>query len=248
MDVLALLSAKGGVGKTTTAVNLATQYALQGRRTLLIDLDPQGASGHLLRISGDDGVKARKFWNGRGDLEPLIKAADIPGLDVLPASDSLRKTESVLDGLDRSKRRLEELLDRLEGWERVVIDCPPGLGLVSENVVRAAQVVLVPVTPSALALRTLEPLGALARQYAGRLRPFVSMSRGESTVLTSLRQAWPQTLVTAIPLAPVVELAAHDRVPVVVGASRTRIAQAYRDLLAEVELILHPTPIAQVPP
>ncbi len=238
ITTIALLSPKGGVGKTTSAVNLAAQSALAGRRTLLIDLDPQGASGHLLRIHPADGVKARRFWSGKADLDELIRAADIDRLDVLPAADSLRRAEAVLEDLDRPKRRLAGIVEDLDGWDRIVLDCPPGLGLLAENVVRAADLILVPVAPSPLALRTLAPLVELAGGRANRLRPFLSMSRGENAVSQELRTAWPHTLVTAIPAAEVVEEAALARVPASLHAPRSRVAQAYRDLLHEVETIL----------
>ena len=86
MKIIALLSAKGGVGKTTTAVNLAALCARAGKATLLIDLDPQGASGHLLRIRPAEGLKAKRFWSGKADINELIRASDVEGLDVLPAA------------------------------------------------------------------------------------------------------------------------------------------------------------------
>lgn len=238
MHLIALLSAKGGVGKTTAAVNLAALSAAGGKRTLLIDLDPQGASGHLLRIRAADGVKARRFWTGKADLDELIRAADVDGLDVLPAADSLRRAEAVLEHLDRPKRRLAGIVDGLDGWERIVFDCPPGLGLLAENVLRAADLVLVPVAPSPLALRTLAPLGELAGARIDRLRPFLSMARVGGTVEAELRAAWPATLATVVPASEVVEESAAVRLPVALHAPRSRVARAFRSLLRDVEAAL----------
>jgi chromosome partitioning protein len=238
MDAIALLSAKGGVGKTTAAVNLAALSAIGGRRTLLIDLDPQGASGHLLRIRASEGLKARRFWTGRAELDELIRASDIPGLDVLPAADSLRRAEAVLEHLDRPRRRLAGIVEGLDGWDRVIFDCPPGLGLLSENALRASDLVLVPVAPSPLALRTLAPLAELARSQAGRLRPFLSMDRGGDAIRKELFALWPASLASIIPLAEVVEESAVARLPVSLHAPRSRVALAYRKLLAEIDGIL----------
>jgi chromosome partitioning protein len=238
MDIIALLSAKGGVGKTTAAVNLAALSARGGRRTLLIDLDPQGASGHLLRIRAADGVKARRFWTGKADLDEMIRAADVDGLDVLPAAASLRRTEAALEGLDRPRRRLSGIVEGLVDWDRIVLDCPPGLGLLAENILRTADLVLVPVAPSPLALRTLAPLAELAGCHRGRLRPFLSMSRGRSAVEAELRAAWPATMASVIPVAEAVEESAAARLPVSLHAPRTRVARAFRSLLGEVEAAL----------
>jgi len=238
MSIIALLSAKGGVGKTTTAVNLAALSAAAGLSTLIIDLDPQGASSHLLRIKTTEGLKAKRFWSGKADVDELIRASDIAGLDVLPATDSLRRADAVLEDLDHPRRRLAGIVDSLVGWERIILDCPPGLGLLSENILRAADLVLVPVAPSPLALRMLAPLTALAAGAAGRVRPFVSMARGKETAIAELRAAWPQTLSTAIPLARMVEESAAERHPVALQAPRSRVALAYRRFQREIESIL----------
>lgn len=238
MAVIALLSAKGGVGKTTAAVNLAALWAATGHDTLLIDLDPQGAAGHLLKIHASGAVKAKRFWSGRADAEAQVRASDFDRLDVLPADDSLRRAEAVLEDIGKSRRRLADLLARLTGWTRIVIDCPPGLGLIAENAIRAADLALVPVAPSALAVRVLEPLSDLAGNRNGKLRPFVSMLRGNSNFLDELRLAHPATLSATIPSAAVAESAARSRLPVVAHAPRSPLARAYRALLAESEALL----------
>ncbi len=241
MRTIALLSPKGGVGKTTTAVALAVRLAMLGHRTLLIDLDPQGAAGHLLRVRPAAPVKAKRFWDGDAEWEDLVRAADVPGLDVLPAATSLRRTEVVLEGLTHPRWRLDAQLDGLAGWDRVVLDCPPGIGLLVENVVRAADLVLVPVPPSPLALRTLPALATLAGHRADRLRPVVTMARGASKVISELRRTWPSTLATVVPYAEVVESAAAERTCVLLSAPRSRVAMAYRALASEVESALAAT-------
>ncbi len=241
MRTLALLSPKGGVGKTTTAVALAVRLAALGQRTLLIDLDPQGAAGHLLRVRPAAPVKAKRFWDGGAEWEDLVRAADVPGLDVLPAATSLRRTEVVLEGLAHPRWRLDAQLDGLAGWDRVVLDCPPGSGLLVENLMRAADLVVVPVPPSQLALRTLPALAQLAGHRAERLRPVVVMARGAHPVSTELRRTWPSTFATVVPFAEAVESAASARTSVMLSAPRSRVAMAYRALATEIEAALAAT-------
>lgn len=211
MRCIALFSVKGGVGKTTLAVNLAHMAATRsGRRTLLWDLDPQGAASWLLRTSARAGAKARKGL-ARGALADLVQPSAIAHLDVLAADHSLRRLEADLagEGEKRLKKALKSLVD---DYDRIIIDCPPGLTELADQMFRAADLVVVPVIPTPLSIRALEQLSAhLAAELKSppALLPVFSMAdRRKALHRATLAEHpdWP-----AIPYAAAVEAMAATR-------------------------------------
>src|SRR5437660_112418 len=136
--VLATYNIKGGVGKTSAAVNLAVLAAGQGARTLLWDLDPQGASTYLFRVKPKVKGGGRKLVTGKSDAADSIKGTDHERLDLLPADFSYRHMDLALDDAKKPTRRLARVLEPLRpDYDYVFLDCPPSLSLVSENVFEA---------------------------------------------------------------------------------------------------------------
>ncbi|WP_439546159.1 ParA family protein [Sandarakinorhabdus sp.] len=233
--ILALFSAKGGVGKTALAVNLAHAAATQsGRRTLLVDLDPQGAATWLLRVEPRDGAKARKRLGG-GDLTDLIQPTGFDNLDVLPADRSLRRLEGDLAGQD-SEKWLKKALKPLEDhYDRVILDCPPGLTELADQMFRAADLILVPVVPSPLSARALAQLQShLADEMRSPppLMPVFSLADRRKSLhkaAIALQPSWP-----VIPYASAIEAMAASRQPLLAGPSNPA-ARAIGSLWADVE-------------
>ena len=241
MKVVATYNIKGGVGKTSAAVNLAALAAATGLRTLLWDLDPQGAATYLLRVRAKVRGGGRKLVRGRSDVAALLRGTDVEGLDLLPADFSYRHMDLALDESAKPTRRLRKVLAPLaEHYDLAVLDCPPSISLVSESVFDAADALLVPLIPSTLTLRTFEQLGEFVASEVRR-RPeivaFFSMvdrrKRLHREVVAALPDGRRDIARTAIPAATEVELMALERSPVVVHAPRSRGARAYAGLWGE---------------
>ncbi len=236
--VLATYNIKGGVGKTSAAVNLAYLAARDGAPTLLWDLDPQGGSTYLFRVKPKTRGGPRKLMRARTDLGSSIKGTDYPGLDLLPADSRYRHMDLALDGVKHPTRRLTRVLEPLrDEYRYLFLDCPPSISLVSENVFDAADVLLVPIIPATLASRTLEQLEPLLGTGT-QLLAFFSMVDGRKKlhreVMDSLRARHPGVLDVAVPAAAVVERMGAERAALESFAPRTRAAEAYRELWAAV--------------
>ena len=143
MDVVAVTNIKGGVGKTTTAVNLAYLAAQAGRSTVLWDLDPQGAATYTLQGEPNDRVSAKKLVRGKRELLELIAPTPYPCLSLIPSNFSFRKLEVHLNERKHPTERLLRMSRSLrESYDYLFLDCPPGMSLLSENVLRAADAVV----------------------------------------------------------------------------------------------------------
>lgn len=242
MRILASYSIKGGVGKTTAAANLAWLAAQDFRRVLLWDLDPQGGATYLFRVRPKVKGGGKALVRGRRELIDAVKASDFDNLDVLPADFSYRRLDLWLDAQKKPTRRLSQLLDGMrQEYDLVLMDCAPSVSLVSENIVRAADLLLAPVLPSPLSLRTLDQLDSFAANTKGKTPPvlaFLSMVDRRRRLHRELLDSFPSTRAdvakTVIPAASAVEQMGVRRAPLVQWAPRSNAARAYVDLWNEV--------------
>lgn len=241
MKVLATYSIKGGVGKTTSAVNLAYEASLAGWRVLVWDLDPQAAATYFFRVKAKVKGGSERLVGGKGELGSHIRATDLPSLHLVPADFSLRNLDVHLDATKRPLDRLAALLAGVaDGYDVALLDCPPSISLASESVFGAADALLVPVIPTTLSGRTLAQLAEFLDGQPGApaILPYFSMvdsrKRLHRELVESLRADWPTFLATAIPAASVVERMGPERAPVATFAPSTGAAAAFRGLWGDI--------------
>ena len=243
MRIVAVTNIKGGVGKTTTSVNLAFLAAAGGQRTVLWDLDPQGAATWLLHGQPSESASARRLVRGRVELSEVVVATRHAGLDLVPADLSYRNLDvHISERKHRTQRLLRMTRPLAERYDILFLDCPPGISLLGENVIQAADLLVVPLIPAPLSLRMLEQLHAFvtdAGSTDARIAPFFSMvDRRKSLheeVIAAARARFPGILATEVPYWSEIERMAVRRAPLPASAPRSAAALLYAALWAEVE-------------
>ncbi|SDH03659.1 ParA family protein [Roseospirillum parvum] len=247
MRTLACYAIKGGVGKTAGAVNLAWLAAEQGYRVILWDLDPQGAASFYLGVKAKVKGAAGKLLKDKDGLAERLRPSAHANLDLLPADFRYRHMDRQLDDHKKPEQRLGKLLAGLRKHaDLVILDCPPSVSLVSENVFTAADAILTPLIPTTLSLRTLAQLRELGREVAAEVGrpptpiwPYLSMidrrKRLHREIAEQVAAAEPDLMGDAIPYASAVEQMGLERQPLPLFAPRSPATQAFRNLWRDVD-------------
>lgn len=242
MWVMATYNIKGGVGKTTTAVNLAYAASREGQRVLVWDLDAQGAASFYFRVKPKIKGGLKKLIRRKGWLEKSIKETNYENIDIIPADFSNRNMDVLLADSKHAKQKLNELLSSVaDEYDLVLLDCPPSLSMTSENVFLAADILLVPIIPTYLSVRAYQQLKAYQKEekiFGLQLLPFFSMvdkrRRLHREVVEEFYRDNPEVLKIFISYSSHVEQMGKYLAPLQTYAASTFVSKSFQLLWHEI--------------
>ncbi len=242
MTTIALYNIKGGVGKTAGCVNLAYLAAEQGSNVLVWDLDPQGSATFYFQQTAKLKGSIKKMLHADIDLTDNIHESGIENLDIIPADFSNRELDVVLGELKQSKKKFKGLANQLEGlYDYLFIDCPPGIGALSEAIFATADYVVLPTIPTTLSIRTFDMVKVFFEQNGldtTRIRAYFSMVDIRKNLHNETISQYyknKQFLKNYIPYLSTIEKMGTQVAPVAVFAPSSYAAQCFRDVWKELK-------------
>jgi len=242
MIVLAIYNQKGGVGKTASTVNLAYQSALEGYRTLLWDLDPQGAAGFYFQAASTLKNEAKKLLANELDLSKAIQESGYENLDLVASDISARNADVILSDMKQGKRRLKTALAPLKNdYDVVILDCPPGMSILHDTIFNAADWVLMPNIPSTLSMRSYDAVVQHFNENGlddTKIRGFFSMVDHRKNMHYEILNEYNRNksfFKNYIPYLSDVEKMGTHLAPVATYANSSYAAQCFRDLWKEIK-------------
>jgi len=243
MKVVGIYNIKGGVGKTAAAVNLSYLSSLDGNRTLLWDLDPQGSSSFYYDEELKSAANLKKIFTGKIELRDTILETEYTRLDIIPSHFSYRNIDTILDQVKKSKKRIKEALKDIKTeFDYVFLDCPPGISILAENIFHACDFILVPTVPTPLCLRTYEQIISFFEEDeldTSTVIPFFSMVEIRKSVhqnlMIELKLKMPNLCTSYIPFLADVEKMGLYRKPLAKFCPNSKASASYKALWNEVK-------------
>ncbi len=241
MVTIALYNLKGGVGKTASCVNFAYLASKDGYKTLLWDIDPQGSTSFYYQVKPKyKGI--RKLMTRDANLEEGIMSTSYENLDIIPADHSARSFDIMMDEMKSSKKRLKGIIQQLsDEYDFVFIDCPPGFSVLAENIFNAADIMLMPVIPTTLSVRTYHMVKDYYKEKdidLSKLMCFFTMvdlrKNMHNEIMEDLYKD-KRFFENYIPYLSDVEKMGIHRAPLEEFAKSSYAAQCYRDLWTEIK-------------
>lgn len=243
MTVFALYNLKGGVGKTAAAVNLAYLAAADGYKTLLWDLDPQGSASFYLNIQANNKNETKKIFAGEINLKDAAQGSVFENLWVIPSDLSARNIDAFLSDVKHSRKKIKSLLSNIKGYDIVILDCPPGISLLHENIFNAADFILMPNIPTTLSVNSFETVVDYFENNEldkSKLKCFFSMVDHRKNLHHEVMQQFYKDKLffkSYIPYLSDVEKMGVNRQPLFEYANTSYAAQCFRDLWNEVKKV-----------
>jgi chromosome partitioning protein len=242
MIVIALYALKGGVGKTASCVNFAYLAAKDGYKTLLWDIDPQGSTTFYYKVKPKGAPGIKKLISKDANLDAAIMATNYEGLDIIAADNSSKSFDTMVEEMKGNKNRLKSVLKQLDGeYDFVFIDCPPGFSALSENIFHASDIVLIPVIPTTLSVRTYNMVKDYFKERdldANKMMCFFTMTDLRKNMHNEIMEQLykdKKFFQNYIPYLSDVEKMGVHREPVDEFARSSYAAQCYRELWTEIK-------------
>jgi len=243
VKVVSIYNIKGGVGKTASAVNFAYLASKSGLKTLVWDLDPQGATSFYFQKRTSTALHIKKIIKHKTSIEDNIEKTNYTSLFLIPSSFTFRKIDTLLDDFKKSKKQLNEILKHFrKEYDIIFLDCPPGLTLLSENIFIASDYLLTPVIPTPLSIRSYDQI---IRYFIDNeldfsiIIPFLSMvemrRKLHKEMVANILKTLPNICLNMIPYLSEVEKMGISFKPVVEFSPSSKASVAFQLLWDEIK-------------